>query len=893
MDLTPGSFVGPYEITGLLGAGGMGQVYRAHDAKLCRDVAIKLLPAHWLDDPDRRTRFDREARTLASLNHPNIAAIYGFEESDGRRALVLELVDGVTLADRLLDGPLPVVEALALGAQIADALDAAHERGIIHRDLKPANIKVSADGRVKVLDFGLAKVATDDESGADVTQSPTVTQGATGQGVLLGTAAYMSPEQARGLTVDKRTDMWAFGCVLYEMLAGRGAFTRPTITDTLAAIVEGEPDWSALPARMPQLVRRILERCLEKDVRRRLRDIGDVRTELSELAALQRRSPGRVDGDAIRSSRTLILASMAAAIVLLVGAGVWALFSSGSPSAPPLTPRMEPITAFGDFAVQPSLSADGRMLTFIRGPESFVTSGQIYVKLLPNGEPVQLTHDRMLKMMPVFSSDGTKIAYTVRTGAFSWDTWTVPVLGGEPRPWLPNASGLQWTDPQHVLFSEIDNGIHMKLVAASEGRTEPRDVYVPESIRGMAHRSYLSPDRKNVLIAEMDKGGMIACRMVPYDGLRQGHVVGPPTGQCNHAGWSPDGRWMYFTSDASGSFQLWRQRFPDGAPEQLTTGPTQVDGLAVSPDGRSVISSIGLAHRSIWLHENGSDRQLTIEGNAMFPAWGDGFPTSVFSPDGKKIYYLLEKGPKRGFQSGELWVADLARGTNEPMLPGVIVTSYDISDDGESAVYASVDEAGRSRAWIVRLDRRTSPAQLPPPEALGPVFGGNGDVFFRGPEGNDWYIYRLELSSGKVSKFTAETAVNSPVISPDRRWIVSWVSDARKDTTIVAKAFPVEGGPPRTICSGCFLNWPRDQRALFMSFSGSNETGRSTYVLRLPPGRALPDFPPNGVSEDEVKKMPVLATIDAGGVHPGPTASVYAFQREVVQRNLHRISLPQ
>jgi len=894
MDLTPGTVVGPYEITGLLGAGGMGQVYRARDAKLGRDVAIKILPGHWLDDPDRLQRFDREARTLASLNHPNIAAIYGLEESDGRRALVLELVDGVTLADRLVGGPLPIDEVLGVATQIADALDAAHEGGIVHRDLKPANIKISHEGRVKVLDFGLAKVAKDDKPAADLTQSPTITQGATRQGVLLGTAAYMSPEQARGFAVDKRTDVWAFGCVLYELLTGRAAFARPTITDTLAAIVEGEPQWSAVPTGTPPLVRRILERCLEKDITRRLRDIGDVRTELSELAADRRRRPSRaLGGETARSRRTLMLAATCAVVLLLIGAGAWSFFAGRSSAPPLLAPRMEPITAFSDFAVQPSFSTDGRMLAFIRGPSGFVSSGQVYVKLLPGGEPVQLTNDDTRKMMPVFSPDGSRIAYTVVTGEFSWDTWTVPVLGGEPRPWLPNASGLRWIDPKRLLFSEMDGGIHMKLVSTTESRTDARNVYVPEPIRGMAHRSYLSPDGKQVLVTEMDKGGMIPCRLVPYDASSRGVVVGPATGQCTHAAWSPDGRWMYFTSNAGGSFQLYRQRFPDGTPEQLTSGPTEVEGLAVAPDGRSVVSSVGLAQRSIWIHENGRDRQVTVEGDAMFPAWGDGFPTSVFSPDGKKLYYLVASGPKQGFRSGELWVADLSRGSNERVLPGVIMTSYDISSDGESVVYASADGTGKSRAWMARLDRRTSPTILPPEEALGPVFGGDGDVFFRGPEGALWYIYQLNLQSGQIRKFTSDTAVNSPVMSPDRRWIVSWVPDVRKDATTVVKAFPIDGGSPITICSGCFLKWPRDQQTLFLSMGGNNDAGRSTYVLRVPRGRALPDFAPGGVTDSDLKQMRPLAVIGRSGVLPGTTASVYAFEQEVVQRNLHRIPLPE
>jgi Tol biopolymer transport system component len=350
---------------------------------------------------------------------------------------------------------------------------------------------------------------------------------------------------------------------------------------------------------------------------------------------------------------------------------------------------------------------------------------------------------------------------------------------------------------------------------------------------------------------------------------------------------------MYFTSNASGSFQIWRQRFPNGEPEQLTTGPTQAEGLAVAPDGNSLVSSVGLAQRAIWISENGVERQVSSEGNAGFPAWGDGFPTSVFSPDGKKLYYLVGDGPRRGFGSGELWVADLSTGSSERALPGVIITSYDISPDGESVVYASVDASGKSRAWFARLDRRTPPTQLPPPEALGPVFGGDGDVFFRGREGELWYIYQLKLESGQIRKFTSESAVNSPVISPDRHWIVSWVPMAGKDTTTIVKAFPSDGGPPVTICSSCYLKWPRDQSALFLSFTGNDEGGL-TYILGLAHGKALPDFPAGGIrSGDDLKPLPILTMVKQPWVFPGATSSVYAFGRGFVQRNLHRIPIAQ
>jgi serine/threonine protein kinase len=257
----------------------MGEVYRAHDTRLGRDVAIKILPPTFTSDPDRLARFEREARMLATLNHPNIGAIYGLEETEGLRALVLELVDGETLEQRIARGALLPPEAVGVAYQIADALDAAHEKGMVHRDLKPANVKITAGGTVKLLDFGLAK-RTDDAARADVMQSPTVTAFNSGRGGIVGTAAYMSPEQARGQLVDKRTDIWAFGCVLYEMLAGRSPFGRGTVSDTLVAILEREPEWTALPTQTPASVTHLMRRCLEKDPRRRLRDIGDARSEL-------------------------------------------------------------------------------------------------------------------------------------------------------------------------------------------------------------------------------------------------------------------------------------------------------------------------------------------------------------------------------------------------------------------------------------------------------------------------------------------------------------------------------------------------------------------------------------------------------------------------------------
>src|SRR5512135_229408 len=283
MTLAVGTKLGPYEIQAPLGAGGMGEVYRARDGKLNRDVAIKVLPETLARDADRLARFQREAQVLASLNHPHIAAIYGLEKSGDLEALVLELVGGETLAERIARGPLPVEEALAIARQIADALEAAHERGVVHRDLKPANVKLAPDGMVKVLDFGLAKALAGDASSPDMTHSPTITAQATQAGVVIGTAAYMSPEQARGKAVDKRADIWAFGVVLWEMLTGRRLFEGETVTDVLASVVKEPIRWEALPAATPASLRHLLRRCLDRDPRTRLRDIGEARVTLDRV----------------------------------------------------------------------------------------------------------------------------------------------------------------------------------------------------------------------------------------------------------------------------------------------------------------------------------------------------------------------------------------------------------------------------------------------------------------------------------------------------------------------------------------------------------------------------------------------------------------------------------
>ncbi len=441
-----GEQFGSYRILSPLGAGGMGEVYRAHDSKLGRDVAIKTLPREFAHDPERLARFRREARTLASLNHPSIAAIYGLEESQGATFLVLELVEGETL-----HGPLPIPKVLDYARQITEGLQAAHEKGIVHRDLKPANIKVTPQGRAKILDFGLAKAVWGGNDVANLSQPSSAAGSETMAGHIVGSPPYMSPEQARDGDVDRRTDIWAFGCVLFELLTGNRAFRGDTIEATMQAVLEREPDWSALPPKTPPRIAAVLKQCLQKNVDLRLQSIDDARQVIEKV------QKGR-------NHWAITSAAAAGVSVLAAGAALW----MRGPAPPATRDQWVQLTNFQDSVTQPALSPDGRMLAFVRGPQSYYGPGQIWVKILPNGEPKQLTHDDYAKMRPVFSPDGSRLAYTAGDPEQTRGTWTVPVLGGEPRRWLANAAGLVWKDAATIMFSEQLAGAHMAIQIAQE-----------------------------------------------------------------------------------------------------------------------------------------------------------------------------------------------------------------------------------------------------------------------------------------------------------------------------------------------------------------------------------------------------------------------------------------
>jgi Tol biopolymer transport system component len=507
MVLTSGDRLGPYEILGPLGVGGMGEVYRARDSKLGRDVALKVLPEAFLRDAERMARFEREAKVLASLNHPNIASIYGLEDSGATHALVMELVEGSTLADRIGTSPVPTDEALRIAKQITEDLEYAHERGIVHRDLKPANVNVTNDDAVKVLDFGLAKAIEGDAASIDMGNSPTLSRMATQGGVLLGTAAYMSPEQAKGKGVDRRADIWAFGCVLFEMLTGRMAFRGDTATDILVSVIKDEPDWSHFPAATPVRVRILVQRCLQKDPKQRLRDIGDARIALDEVLSGVPELPsvGAAPVDARLLGRALQWG--VAALLLITLAPIAFIHFREKPPAPAETsrfeiplPRKAALATDGAFSVSP----DGRQLAFAAtGPDGVL---RLWIRPLDSLEARPLSGSELpATPRPFFwSPDSRYIAFDA-----GGKLKKIDVLGGPART-LCDITGLavggSWNRDGVIIFGNDTGGL-MRVSANSGPAVRLTTLDPSRKESSHAFPSFLPDGRHFIYLRRSDKPG--------------------------------------------------------------------------------------------------------------------------------------------------------------------------------------------------------------------------------------------------------------------------------------------------------------------------------------------------------------------------------------------------
>jgi Tol biopolymer transport system component len=599
-------------------------------------------------------------------------------------------------------------------------------------------------------------------------------------------------------------------------------------------------------------------------------------------------APGHAAGEGIAprgetrpSKRWTLLALAAAAAVGLV-------FVRWNLNRPPRqTADYIQITNFTDSVVSPALSADGRMLAFIRGLSWWDNSGPIYVKLLPHGDPVQVTHDSRPKYGLAFSPDGSRIAYTVHSldvnSTVTWTAYTVSPLGGEPTKLLSNAAGLTWLDERHVLFSEIKTGLHMGVVTATENRSEYRQIYFPRNERGMVHLSYASPDHKWALVVEMDPVWQ-PCRVIPLDGSSQGRQAGP-TGRCTSAAWSPDGNWMYLGVEVNGERHLWRQRFPAGKPEQITSGPTEEEGVAVAADGRSLVTSIGMRQQEVWMHDARGERQLSSQGSLPTSEEVAGFSyTPTFSPDGKSLFYLRRESPGG---ATELWRADLESEQSAKVVPGFAIHEYDVSTDGREAVFSA--QSGQTlQIWLATMDQSARPQLVSASGGDSPHFGPHREILFRLAAGDTHYLARMNRDGSGRSKVVPYPIGNVEYISPDRRWITT--ISPLPDGSGGVLAVPTAGGAPRIIAArGGPAVWGPDGKFFYVYVRAE----RKTAAIPVPAGETLPKLPPSGISRlDDLAAFPGSRVIDGYCSSPGTDPSIYAYVKTTAHRNLFRIPLP-
>jgi serine/threonine-protein kinase len=761
MTLAAGAHLGPHKIVSLIGAGGMGEVYKARDTKLGREVAIKVLPAAYVRDPEWVARFEREARMLAALNHPNIATIHGLEQSEDAHYLVMELVPGETLAERLRKGPLGIEQALRIGGQIAEALEAAHEKGVMHRDLKPANVKVTPEGRVKVLDFGLAKAyAAAGEH--DINEAATLTALPTEEGRILGTPSYMSPEQARGKPVDKRTDIWAFGCVLYELLTGKRLFRGEGLTDTVAAVLEREPDWKELPPATPTKVRDLLRRCLQKDSSRRLRDMGDARFEIEEASAASAMAEptGAVKGIRARWRGAVLWGVTSLLLAAVTGLAIWNL----KPSPPPrpvsrtvitLSPGQQLAGLESGPAV--AVSPDGTHLAYVarqggtqqlylRTMDSLEakpipgTEGAVNPFFSPDSQWLGFFAGNKLKKLSVSGGAALNLVDALQPHGASWGSRGVIAFaptsasflqevsdaGGTPQPLTRLEKGETthgWPEflpgGKTVLFAAGASGVNWtnaRVAVQSVGAGERRDL-----VQGGMHPRY-APSGHLVYA----QGGSLMA--VPFDPQRlavtgtavpvvESVLQSASTGAAQYS-LSATGSLVY----VSGSVQSAQRRLVwvnrNGAEQPVAAPVRAYQTPRLSPDGRRVAVNIVEEETQVWLYDLSRETltRLTFEGNTnAYPVW---------TPDGKRIaFYSNKEGLTNIFWQLADGSGGLERlGTSQsPQVP----RSW--SPDGQLLAFHENSLTTKKDIWVLRLsDRKAEPFLRTPFNEGGPVFSPDG-----------------------------------------------------------------------------------------------------------------------------------------------------------------------
>lgn len=724
-----GQSVAHYRVTARLGAGGMGEVYRATDTRLNRDVAIKVLPASFAADTQSMARFEREAQALASLNHPGIASIYGLEESNGIRGIVMELVEGNTLADRLRQGAMPLEEGLNAAKQVAEALEYAHERGIIHRDLKPGNIKITPEGKVKLLDFGLAKAIEGDSATSDISSSPTLSIAATQAGIILGTAAYMSPEQAKGKPVDRRADIWAFGVLLFEMLTGKPLYAGETTSEILARVIEREPDLERMPANTPPRIRELMRRCLTKDPRQRLRDIGEARITLEEYLA----NPGAAQaaaGAAVPAANQrgyqpfLWLAGGLVLGALAVGVGFWK--ARPAQSTQPMM-RFSAVTNFTGVDAQPSFSPDGRSVAFVSNRGG---SLDIWVGLVSGGSPVRVTNDPNFKAWPHWSPDGSEISYSRLNESGLWDVWTVPALGGAPRKLLSNANGSAWS-PDGKAIAYGDSSRRTLWICDATG-SNARELTQPERIAWHQQPAF-SHDGRRIAFVRRGPGPYSELASVEVSTGKEEPLTEDRALSLSPV-WSIDDQFVYFSSTRGGSMNIWKAPSHGGPPIQITAGRGDEVALDLSADGHRMVfdsqrSATNLMEVQLDAAAETGRRWLTTDVSR-------GTLAPVYSPDGRRIAYFTNR---KGAEKEAIWIMD-ADGSNPVKLveDGYLNVFPRWSRDGQSLIFTARHHGIESTRILRRLTLSdTTPVQIPP-EPLESTWGDvspDGRLVFRGING--------------------------------------------------------------------------------------------------------------------------------------------------------------
>jgi len=797
--LTPGTRLGVYEIVAPLGEGGMGQVWRATDTTLGRQVAIKILPDAFAADAERLARFEREAKTLASLNHPHIAAIYAVEKSGGTLALVMELVEGDDLSQRIARGAIPVEEALPIAKQIAEALEAAHEQGIIHRDLKPANIKVRADGTVKVLDFGLAKALDANASGATADNSPTITSPAMTQaGMILGTAAYMAPEQARGTAVDKRADVWAFGVVLYEMLTGQRLFTGATVSDTIAAVLKVEPDWTTLPTGTPTAIRRLLRRCLEKDRKRRLTDAGAARLEIDDALTASPTADGAVASGTSAATPRGRLAWMVAAAAVLVAAAM-ALpalrYLRETPTPAPPETRLEIVTPAASDLVSFAVSPDGRQIVFVASGDGASrlwvrpldtlaaqplagTEGATYPFWSPDSRSIGFFADNQLKRLDLsggapqtlapaglarggaWSADGVILFAPGSTGPLS----RVPAGGGDVVPVTTLGAGqLSHRFPQflpgrrqflcYVQGAVETAGIYLgALDATAVTRVTAADTagaYLPTgpgSTEAFREGGWLLFGQQGTLVArrfDAAQGALSGDAVTVADALAIDAIYNVGALSVSATGL------VTYRAGGVGRNQLtWFDRAGQALGTLGAPDATQFDP-ARSPDGRQVaVSRVAQGNIDLWLIDAARTTRFTFDSTPdRYPVW---------SPDGRRLVF------GRQLRAG-IW--DLyQKPTNGPGAEALLLASSETkaatswSPDGRSLLYTNSPPTTSRDVWVLPMAGDPKPFPF-----LNSTFNERSSVF--SPDGH-WVAYDSD-ESGRAEIYVR------PFPGPGGQWQVS------------------------------------------------------------------------------------------------------------------------